>query len=383
MVTFVHTADVHVGMGFKTASFASKLADQRRREIKETLFGILRHCEDKKIDLLLIAGDLFEEDYVSISDLKDMNHRFGTLTHTKVVIGAGNHDPVIDDKSCYKLIQWSANVHLFGTEFSSISFDELNTEIHSFSWDRKHLPPFEGTVLPALDQDRHHILMLHGDAYGQGDYLSITPSDLEQAGYDYVALGHIHKADFIRPWMAYPGSPEPLDFSEDGDHGFIEGTVGETAAFVPFAKRAFHTLTVQVSGDMTYEAIKDSIGAVLTAFISGEKSHVEEDVHAGSYTSTKDHATDMYRIILEGYLDSQVILDMSALKASFSEMVHYIEFRDETQADLDIEVLKRDYKDTLIGAYITYMEDLNEDADIKTEALYEGLRILLKEQVTG
>lgn len=362
MATFVHIADIHVGMGFKTASFSRELGNERRREIKETLFRVIRYCEDNEIDLLLIAGDLFEDDYVSISDLKDMNHRFSRLQKTKVLISAGNHDPVIDQNSCYNLIQWCKNVYLFDTQMSVLFFEDIKTEVHSFSWHKKHLPAFNKQSLPELVEGRKRILMLHGDAYNRGDYLYVDPADLEGMGYDYVALGHIHKTDYIQPWMAYPGSLEPLDFSEEGAHGFIKGKIssqGLETEFVAFAKRSFHVITLEINGHMTYEEIKDL---------------VEDSVRSGN-------PEDLYRIILTGLMDSQVTLDLCALKSHISEFVHYIEVKDKTQADLDIEQLKQAYKDTLIGAYINYMDKLEEDPSIKEEALYEGLKILLREQV--
>ena len=48
---------------------------------------------------------------------------------------------------------------------------------------------------------------------------------LDQLGFDYIALGHIHKPIIISDNMAYCGSPEPLDFGEIGEHGIIQGII--------------------------------------------------------------------------------------------------------------------------------------------------------------
>lgn len=364
MVSFVHIADIHVGMGFKTASFSGIHGKQRRLEIKETLYRVLDYCEAEKKDFLLIAGDLFEEAYISIGDLKDLNHRFGRLSLTKVMISAGNHDPVIDDKAYYKLIKWCDNVHLFADKPEIYTDEDKQLMIHSFSWNKKHLPALDTHSLPSLQEGYSHVLMLHGDAYGASDYLSFKPDVLAARGYDYIALGHIHKHDYVLPNMAYPGSLEPLDFSETGVHGLIEGIVEPgrcESSFKPFSKRSFHVLTMTCDGEMTYEAIRERLIAMVVSIDKG----------------------DMVRIRLSGYLDNDVDLDIEHLIESLNDYIFYVEIIDETEPDLDIEALKKDYEGSLIGAYIDHIETMDIDQQIKKDVLYEGLKIMLREQVTG
>ncbi len=327
----------------------------------------------------MIAGDLFEEDYVSISDLKDLNHKFSTLGKTSVIIGAGNHDPIVDSNAKYKLIQWAQNVTIMDVSMETVTLSDCKVKIHGFSWDKLYLPAFSGASLETnstdfdmADDDYAHILMLHGDVYNKSEYLYIDPSILEGKGFDYVALGHIHKHDFVRPWMAYPGSLEPMDFSETGKHGFIEGHIQMTqdkakvteATFKPFAKRSFHIVEVMIQGDMAQERIIDEITKTIKATQDGG-----------------DMTKDMYRIVLEGYVGTDVELDMTYIESTLQDVVYYLEIRDKTQIDLDLDQLRSDYEGTLIGAYIEHIEKMAIDSDLKEEALYEGLRILLREQV--
>lgn len=90
---------------------------------------------------------------------------------------------------------------------------------------------------------------------------------------------------------------------------------------------------------------------------------------------------DMYRIVLEGYVGTDVELDMTYIESTLQDVVYYLEIRDKTQIDLDLDQLRSDYEGTLIGAYIEHIEKMAIDSDLKEEALYEGLRILLREQV--
>lgn len=359
---FVHIADIHVGMGFSTASFGAEKGKERRQEIKETLLRVVAYCEETQVDLLLIAGDLFEEDYVSISELKDLNGAFGRLTHTKVLMSAGNHDPIVDKNSLYAMMDWCEQVYIFDTSMESLYIEQLNTEVWSFSWDKKDLPPLEVGGGLSLSEERNNLMMLHGDVYQENEYLYIDKKILKPFGFDYVALGHIHKKDFIESWMAYPGSLEALDFSEGGDHGFIEGEIIEgklITAFKPFGKRTFQKLDVQVDGHMTFEDIAALIGQ----------------------TMMSKSADDFFRVRLIGDIDPEVDLDLNQLKERFQAQCYYFELRDQTQLDMDLDQLEKDYEGTLIGAYIRAMKAKGLEDPVVAEALKKGLRILLEEQV--
>lgn len=359
---FVHIADVHMGMGFSTASFGLEKGLDRRREIKGSMLGVVTYCQDQGVDLLLIAGDLFEEDYVTVSDLKDLNGAFSQLTKTKVLISGGNHDPIVNKASVYSMIDWCDQVYIFGTKMESHYIQAINTEVWSFSWDKKYLPPFLLQDTLDLSKDRINLLMLHGDVYQENKYQYIDQKQFEKSGFDYIALGHIHKMAFLTPWLAYPGSLEALDFSETGDHGFIEGDIHQgnlTASFKPFAKRAFHKLSLEVRGDMTFEGISRALGDLL-----------------GPWPKQ-----DFFRITLLGDLDPQVTLDLGLIKERYEASYYYIEVLDQTQLDLDIDALEKDYGDGLIGAYITAMKAKGLDDPVVADALKKGLRLLLEEQV--
>ena len=60
--------------------------------------------------------------------------------------------------------------------------------------------------------DAVHVLLAHG---GDAGHIPIDYEHLKWSGFDYIALGHIHKPQIIyEDLMAYPGSLEPLDATE-------------------------------------------------------------------------------------------------------------------------------------------------------------------------
>jgi DNA repair exonuclease SbcCD nuclease subunit len=361
MVKFIHTGDVHIGMEFKKASFGIDFAKKRRNEIKETFYNIVKRAGDNKVHLLLISGDLFEDEYITIGDLKELNNQFTKIIDTKVIIIAGNHDPIIGNKSNYSLINWSNNVHIINTEIEKLVFEDIGVDIYGLSWNKKQIKDNLLNDIQIEDKNKINILLAHGDIYQQSNYLPIDKNNLIQKGFDYVALGHIHKSDFIADNIAYCGSPEPLDFSESDKHGIIEGCISNSnldISFVPFAKREFVIMHIDIDENMTVECIIDII-------VNKLQNH---EFH------------NLYRIILEGLKDKDITLDINYIKNRLEEHVIYTEIIDKTTPNYDLDKLRKENANNVIGKFIEHMESDIEDA-IYRQALYEGIEALLSEKV--
>ena len=98
---FIHIADVHLGA---EPDIGSARRGMRSQEIWNSLERIITVCNEQRIELLLIAGDLFHRQPLK-RELKELNALFLRLTMTKVVIIAGNHDYLKED-SYYHTFVW-------------------------------------------------------------------------------------------------------------------------------------------------------------------------------------------------------------------------------------------------------------------------------------
>ena len=92
--------------------------------------------------------------------------------------------------------------------------------------------------------------MAHG---GDASHLPINFNSLELSPFSYIALGHIHKPHIVGEGkMAYCGSPEPLDLTETGAHGYYAGEVHPltrkltSLQFIPAASLQYIPLAVNV-----------------------------------------------------------------------------------------------------------------------------------------
>ena len=64
---------------------------------------------------------------------------------------------------------------------------------------------------------RHEILLAHG---GDDRHIPIDRRKLEGAGFDYIALGHIHKPQVLeRDRIIYAGTPGAGGPNDTGPHG--------------------------------------------------------------------------------------------------------------------------------------------------------------------
>jgi hypothetical protein len=280
---------------------------------------------------------------------------------------AGNHDPMTKEGNPYGLIEWGPNVTLIDSCYSCLDFPEIETSIISISWDSKgpmYLDKERLEVAICQAKEENKILLMHGDIYHKGDYLYMEPKYLESLRVDYVALGHIHKQDIIEGKIAYPGSLEPLDFSETGDHGFIAGSLKKgqvSLECIPSMVYPMRTIDLDVGSYQSYLELLD--GAKDKLLELGQESGL------------------MVRLVLIGELDPLIQVEEAFIKDLSEGQVlgiAYLEYKDKTIAGYDMDQLYAQHEEDLIGFYIRAMEEKGLDDPINQKALKAGIQLLLE-----
>lgn len=348
---FIHIADVHLGA---TPDAGMPWSEERGLELWKTFYKIIELCNKEQIDLLLIAGDLFHRQPFR-NELKEMNYMFSLLEKTRVVMIAGNHD-YIKRGSTYCDFAWVKNVFfLSGSKMESIYFEDLNTEVWGFSYHQAQIKErlYDNIVLPQAD-NRVRILLAHG---GDDLHIPIDYNKLAQTGFDYVALGHIHKP---RVWevehMAYVGSLEPIEQNEVGPHGYIEGEItseGTTFKQIPLACREYVVLNVKTTVNTTLGELERKLKNVIEQ--QGEDN--------------------IYKIVLKGVYEPEIPLKESRLYS----IGNIISVSNETLPDYDVVALYQEHMTDIIGMYI---ESFNHETmdEVRQKALYYGLQAIIQTQ---
>ena len=211
---FVHIADMHFDSPFTTLSDKGNLGEQRRLEQRKIFKKVIEYIKENEIEYLFISGDLYEHKYIRKSTIEYINNLFKEIENTKIFISPGNHDPILK-KSYYNNFIWNKNVYIFNSEIQKISTDEA--DIYGFGFDDFYCTNSGIENLKIESPEKLNILIIHGTLNGANleemQYNSMSASMLESKGVDYVALGHIHKNNFIPDGkIIYPGSTISLGF---------------------------------------------------------------------------------------------------------------------------------------------------------------------------
>lgn len=364
-IKILHCADFHIGA---QNYYLRTKAKQRRSEILMTLEKIVNICKNEHIELMLIAGDLFDSNHIENSAIRQVKHLFAEIPDTFIAISAGNHDYITSD-SPYVTSKWPANVHIFGTEMESVVIPQKDVRVwgNSFSTPYLERPLIRNIDIP--NDGLINIMVMHGDFVSENQsskYNPITKSNLSYSGMDYVALGHIHQSSSVhqvnRTFFAYSGCPESQGFDETGLKGVYTGTVSKgycNLSFRPVQYRICITMQVDITGLKTQNEFIDAVYAKMKNNY-GEK-----------------YKDNIYRITFTGTLQASVPIDFIQIELKLSEEIFFVQVRNYTRPDINLEELASEM--TLKGLFVKKMlEQLNSAQNTIQKnniekALYLGL----------
>ncbi|MBM3218473.1 MAG: DNA repair exonuclease [Candidatus Rokubacteria bacterium] len=221
----LHTADVHLDSD--SYGNAEQRAAHRERE-RRMFQRIIDRALADEIDLLLIAGDLFDHNRVPDETIAFVQAEFARLRQP-VVILPGNHD-CLQPKGVYDRHDFATgarHVHVIqGLDGETLEFPELEAVV----WGRgmpEHELAFQPLAhIPSRLAGHHCLALAHGFFYDERQRPErsspIFAEEIRDTGWDYVALGHQHvQADVSQNGVAawYAGSPGTvlrIDFAADG-----------------------------------------------------------------------------------------------------------------------------------------------------------------------
>lgn len=307
------------------------------------------------VDLLFIAGDLFHRQPL-ISELREINDLFATISQTRIFLMAGDNDYMKED-SFYRTFKWNENVSLFDEESRTcIEIPDKNIYVYGLSYEHKEIHEALYDDWKKSDKRGFHVLMAHG---GDEEHIPMDFRKMAEGGFDYVALGHrCQQQAPLKDWMLYSGALEPIDRNDLGEHGYIEGTYDEgkvRTRFVPFASRSYQNLLLTVR--------------------EGSTQHTLEEMLRNEIM--KRGGKNIYRVIIQGTRSPGSLLLAERLKS----MGNIVEVLDESRPAYDLEKLHEQYKGTLIGDYIEQFPDNGRRPVVQDKALYHGLQALLNASV--
>lgn len=229
---FLHIADLHIG---KCLNQKSLLEDQ-----KIILDQIVKYMEDYNVEVLMLAGDIYDKQIPSKEAVNLFNDFLCDLIlkhHYKVYIISGNHDSaerlnfassILKNEGLY--IETYANVPISKYEFYD-EYGKVNLYMLPYSSPLYTRVKFDSTCNnysemikyyvenSNIDFSKRNILLTH-HTFLHNNMASFSDSEVRfniggtegiDAAYfkdfDYVALGHLHNPQYVnRHHIRYSGS---------------------------------------------------------------------------------------------------------------------------------------------------------------------------------
>ncbi|MCY3675027.1 MAG: DNA repair exonuclease [Paracoccaceae bacterium] len=270
MFRFVHTADLHLDSPLKSLALRDpELKQQVGIGTRETFAKIVNLCIEEKVDALLIAGDLYDSDQTSMYTARFLANQMQRLHQEgiRVFIIKGNHDAgsVITGQLIFPD---SVKIFSIKAETVTIAKGDLNIAIHGVSFPNRPVPESLVPKFPSPSEGMFNIGMLHtslGGAQGHDTYAPSNINELQQVGYDYWALGHIHKQSCHtgETTVVMPGIPQGRNIGEDGEKTVSLVSVDETGITelqqVSLSVLQFERVKVDVSDTIEWRELVETI----------------------------------------------------------------------------------------------------------------------------
>jgi len=226
--SFIHAADLHLGSPFKgVGSKLPAVADTLGAATYNAFSGLIDLCLEKKVDFLLVAGDVFDLSDRSLRAQLTFRDGLARLSEAGIdsFTALGNHDPW---DAWAGRISWPERAHLFSpdqVETIPVVIDEIPVAaISGISYRTQRQTEDLSAKFSASHPDLYQVALLHSNCGNQPDHEAYAPCSLEslrKSGFDYWALGHVHEKKILEthPHIVYSGCIQGLSIRETGARG--------------------------------------------------------------------------------------------------------------------------------------------------------------------
>jgi exonuclease SbcD len=251
------------------------------------------------VDAVCIAGDLYEDRHAGPDTAAYLRRCLGELVPIRVFLSPGNHDPCAAGSVYRQMQPLPENV---------ILFDERTFRPERLA---------DGLTLwgmgqtSALDRaraltgfrcagDGTHVLLFHGSDEehmppGKETIAPFNDAEIAAAGAAHAMVGHFH-GKLRGSHHAYPGSPEPLNIGQDGEHTASIVSIDDGFVTVTF-KRLNETEYVETELDVAgfadsaalTQAVHDKVRSVVVKpgsifcrlrLVGAAPASLDPDLHA-------------------------------------------------------------------------------------------------------
>ncbi|BCP52000.1 metallophosphoesterase [Kaistia sp. 32K] len=230
MFRFIHAADLHLDSPLRGLARRGELAGVFLEASRRALENLVQAAIDAKVDFVVIAGDVYDGDWKDYATGQFFVREMGRLARAdiRVFLIRGNHDA---ESLISKSLTLPPNVFSFSVRsVQTETIEELRVALHGRGFANRHVPDNVALTYPAAKPGYFNIGVLHTSLTGRDGHDAYAPcsvEDLARAGYDYWALGHVHKREVLseNPAIVFPGNLQGRHARETGPKGATLVTV--------------------------------------------------------------------------------------------------------------------------------------------------------------
>jgi len=220
----LHTADVHLGARFGV--LGEEKGRAQRLQLRRTFESIGELAVAERVDALIVAGDLFDNNTPSSGSMELVRRVLGLVAGEGIhaFIIPGTHD-CYDSSSVWRTIDLSdiEGVTVFTDQTGPVRVPELDLTVYGLVHASKKAPAGTLGSLKRSSEGGVHVGIVHGSLaipdILEDDSLLFTADEAAATGMDYLALGHWHsfrQERFGKVLACYPGSPEFVSVDQQG-----------------------------------------------------------------------------------------------------------------------------------------------------------------------
>ena len=416
MFKFLHAADIHLDSPLhKLDHYEGAPVEEIRQATRRAFKNLINLAIAEKVAFVLLTGDLYDGDWKDYNTGLYFASQMSKLREASipVYIIAGNHDAA---SKITKTLKLPEGVKIFSADTpETVQVDKLDVAIHGQSFASPSIKKDLSSGYPYAIEDCFNIGMLHTCVTGKEGhepYAPCTLDGLQSRGYDYWALGHVHKHEVLlkNPLTIFPGNIQGRHIRETGPKGCVLVTVDERmrpyANFVPLDVIRWFEIETDVSAAETgYEVVviigehlkrlleenKELPLVVRLNIIGDSKAHNELASDMERWTNEfRSSAGDMSggKIWIEKVkLHTEPPIEM--MESMSEPMAELIQYLDELRADpellrtltVDIENLRKKLPGELIeGDDAVRLDDADWLAAVLEEVQPMLIHRLLKEE---
>lgn len=363
MFKFIHAADLHIDSPLRGLErYEGAPTEQLRGATRGALENLVDLALEEEVAFVLLAGDLYDGDWRDYNTGLFFIKQLARLREggVQAFIVYGNHDA---QSKMTRSLSLPDNAHAFRTtrpETRVVAGHEV--AIHGQGFGSASVAEDLTTAYPAPRRDCFNIGMLHTSLDGREGHDPYAPTSQEvlvAKGYDYWALGHVHRREIVHraPWIVFPGNTQGRHARETGSKGCTLVTVSD-AHDVKVAHRSLEVIRwercpVSAEGATTPAVVLERVAEALRLLrAQGAGTLIATRVEiTGACRAHEQLAADPPRWVNE-------VRALGAEQGGEALWLEKIAFRTSSEASLD-ELMSRD---DAVGELMRSLNALDRDS---------------------